>query len=107
MKGNPMNTSEMKEKLEQKLPEMLPKAVKWVITHLLMLLYHFRMPIWVTALKAKKAMQSYKAGNENEENPAAEQIEALPGPEDASPRRRKLRRDRELRRRSRRHSALR
>lgn len=45
-------------KIEEKLPEMLPKAVKWIIVHFLMLLYHFRMPIWVTALKASKAVKN-------------------------------------------------
>lgn len=48
----------VKLKIEEQLPEMLPKAVKWLLVHLLMLLYHFRMPIWVTALKASKTVKN-------------------------------------------------
>ncbi|GEM_PF-5823934 len=62
----------IKAKIEEKLPEMLPKAVKWVIVHLLMLLYHFKMPIWVTALKASKAAKEIKTGRQGgEEEPSA------------------------------------
>lgn len=54
-----MDFKAIKAKAEEELPEMLPKAVKWVLVHLLMLLYHFRLPIWVTAVKASKAVRNY------------------------------------------------
>jgi hypothetical protein len=53
----------VKAKIEEKLPEMLPKSIKWIIVHLLMMLYHFRMPIWVTALKTSKTVNNIKSGS--------------------------------------------
>lgn len=66
----------VKSKIEQKLPEMLPKAVKWVLVHLLMLLYHFRMPIWVTALKASRTAKNF-ALKQSDKIPAASESAAL------------------------------
>ena len=51
----------IKSKVKEKLPGMLPKAIKWAIIHLLMLLYHFRMPIWVTVFKALKTAWNFKS----------------------------------------------
>lgn len=64
---------------------MLPKAVKWIMVHLLMLLYHFRMPIWVTALKASKEVKKIKAGQQGSKE------ETPPVAESVSLRREKLR----------------
>lgn len=68
----------VKAKIEEKLPEMLPKAFKWVIVHLLMLLYHFRMPIWVTALKASKTVKNIKADKQGGEEATAVVSESAP-----------------------------
>lgn len=82
----------VKAKIEQKLPEMLPKAVKWILVHLLMLLYHFRMPIWVTALKASRTMK----------NAALKQSDTIPAVSESVPsRREQLRARRDARRRRR------
>ncbi len=67
-----------KAKIEDKLPEMLPKAVKWIIVHLLMLLCHFRMPIWVTALKASKTVKNIKADKQGGEEATAVVSESAP-----------------------------
>lgn len=89
-----MNASDMKEKLEQKLPEMLPQAVKWVITHLLMLLYHFRMPIWVTALKASKTVKNIKNGKQGGEEETSAVLESIPSRHEKLRARRDARRSR-------------
>lgn len=68
----------VKAKIEEKLPEMLPKAVKWILVHLLMLLYHFRMPIWVTALKASKTVKKIKAGQHGSEEETPPVVESVP-----------------------------
>lgn len=68
----------VKVKIEEKLPEILPKAVKWIIVHLLMLLYHFRMPIWVTALKASKTVKNIKAGQQGSEEEIPAVSESVP-----------------------------
>ena len=67
----------VKSKIEEKLPKMLPKAVKWVIVHLLMLLYHFKMPVWVTALKASKSVRNFKNGKQGSEPPAVAESTSL------------------------------
>lgn len=70
---NDMRTdfSEIKRNIEEKLPEALPKVVKWIIVHLLMLFYHIRMPIWVTILKLFKARKG-KHGIQEQELSAAQ-----------------------------------
>lgn len=81
----------IKSKIEEKLPEMLPKAIKWIIVHLLMLLYHFRMPIWATALKASKTVKNIKSGSQNSE-------ETVPDSKNSHSYRRRLRKRRNSRR---------
>ncbi len=61
MPKNAPDKEEIKEKLAEKLPVLLPKAIKWVFVHIAMLIYHVSMPPWITAIKAKRAMDSYKA----------------------------------------------
>ncbi len=62
----PVDFKAINAKAEEKLPEILPKAVKWLLVHLLMLLYHFRMPIWVTAVKASKMVRKCVLGKQRQ-----------------------------------------
>lgn len=64
----------VKLKIEEQLPEMLPKAVKWILVPLLMLLYHFRMPIWVTALKASKTVKNVALKQSNKPSAVTESV---------------------------------
>lgn len=57
-----MDKEQIKKTITEKLPEVLPKAVKWVINHIIMFIFHFRMPIWVTAVKAGKSVKTFKNG---------------------------------------------
>ncbi len=52
--------SGIQQKIEGKLPDALPKIVKWIVVHLLMLFYHIRMPVWVTVLKFSKARKAQR-----------------------------------------------
>lgn len=61
MPKNAPDKEEIKEKLAEKLPVLLPKVIKWVVVHIAMLIYHVSMPPWVTAIKAKRAVDSFKA----------------------------------------------
>lgn len=61
MPKNAPDKEEIKEKLAAKLPVLLPKAIKWVVVHIAMLIYHVSMPPWLTAIKAKRAVDSFKA----------------------------------------------
>lgn len=61
MPKNAPDKEEIKEKLAEKLPVLLPKAIKWVVVHIAMLIYHVSMPPWITAIKAKRAVDSFKA----------------------------------------------
>lgn len=72
-----------KAQIKEKLSEKLPDILKTVIVHVVMLIYHISMPPWVTAIKAKKALNHYKAGK----NGTMEEAETF------SPQRRSLRRE--------------
>ena len=61
MSENPEEIEKKKEQLMQALPKLLPKIIKIAVQKLVMLFYHFSLPPWVTAIKAKKAMDSFKA----------------------------------------------
>ncbi|WP_455719934.1 hypothetical protein [Agathobacter sp.] len=50
------NIENTKRKIMDKLPQILPKVVKSVVVHIVMLVYHVSMPPWVTAIKIKKAI---------------------------------------------------
>ena len=84
----------VKSKIEKQLPEMLPKAVKWIFVHLLMLLYHFRMPIWITALKASKTVKNIKADKQGGEEATAVVSESAPSRHEKLRARRDARRSR-------------
>lgn len=55
-----VDKEQIKKKIYEKLPDLLPKLLKTVIVHIVMMLYHISMPPWVTVLKVKKEMKSYK-----------------------------------------------
>ncbi len=57
-----MDKEQIKKTITEKLPEVLPKAVKWIINHIIMFIFHFHMPIWVTAVKAGKSVKAFKNG---------------------------------------------
>ncbi len=61
MGKEPEEIEKKKEQLVQALPKILPKVIKIAVQKLVMLFYHISMPPWVTAIKAKKAMDSFKA----------------------------------------------
>lgn len=62
-----MDKEKIKQTISEKLPEVLPKVIKWIITHVLMFIFGFHMPMWVTAVKAEKAVKSFKDGKKNAE----------------------------------------
>ena len=59
---------QIKKKICEKLPDLLPKLFKTVIVHIVMMIYHISMPPWVIALKAKKGLKSYQSTNEQNKN---------------------------------------
>lgn len=60
------NVEDIKRKIMEKLPELLPKAAKSLVVYIVMLIYHVSMPPWVTAIRVKKAMNSHNTkDNEN------------------------------------------
>lgn len=65
-----IDKEQIKKKIYEKLPDLLPKLFKTVIVHIVMMIYHISMPPWVIALKAKKGLKSYQ--NTNEQNTEAE-----------------------------------
>lgn len=52
------NIEDIKNKIMEKLPDILPKVVKSVVVHIVMLICHVSMPPWVTAIRIKKSMGS-------------------------------------------------
>lgn len=73
-----LDTEEIKQKITAKLPELLPKAIKWVVVHIAMLIYHISMPPWVTAMKAMRAVKSYKAKKSGAPEAAELAVQAAP-----------------------------
>lgn len=63
-----MDREQIKSKVMEKLPAILPGLVKSVIVHIVMVIYHVSMPPWVTAIKIKKAVSSHKNGSVESEN---------------------------------------
>lgn len=59
-----IDKEQIKKKIYEKLPDLLPKLFKTVIVHIVMMIYHISMPPWVIALKAKKGLKSYQNTNE-------------------------------------------
>lgn len=51
---------EIKKKICEKLPKLLPGLIKTVAVHIVMMIYHISMPPWVVAMKAKKGLQSFQ-----------------------------------------------
>lgn len=68
-KGKKMTVDkeQTKKKIYEKLPDLLPKLLKTVIVHIVMMIYHISMPPWVTAIKIKKGLKSHKNVNERYE----------------------------------------
>lgn len=54
---------DVKAKIMEKLPELLPKVVKSAVVHIIMLFYHISMPPWVTAIRIKRSLRSQNAEN--------------------------------------------
>lgn len=59
-----VNKEEITKKIYNKLPDLLPKLLKTVIVHIVMLIYHISMPPWVTVMKVSKELKSHKSTNE-------------------------------------------
>ena len=60
-----VDKEQLKKKIFEKLPDLLPKLIKTVVVHIVMMIYHISMPPWITALKVKKGLKSHKSANEN------------------------------------------
>lgn len=58
-----IDKEQIKKKIYEKLPDLLPKLLKTVAVHIVMLIYHISIPPWVTAIKVKKGLKSYKETN--------------------------------------------
>lgn len=55
-----MDIEEIKRKLYEKLPEILPGIIKELIVHIVLMLYHISMPPWVILMKIKKKRNAHK-----------------------------------------------
>lgn len=64
-----MDREQIKNKVMEKLPTILPGLIKSVIVHVVMVIYHISMPPWVTVIKIKKAVNSHKNGFMENDNP--------------------------------------
>ncbi len=62
------NIEDLKTKIMEKLPELLPKVVKSAVVHIVMIIYHISMPPWVTAIKIKKSLSSRNVDGADNEN---------------------------------------
>lgn len=56
-----IDIEEIKRKLYEKLPEILPGIIKELIVHIVLMLYHISMPPWVILMKIKKKRNAHKA----------------------------------------------
>lgn len=60
-----VDKEQIKKKIFDRLPKLLPGLLKTVIVHIIMLIYHISMPPWVIAMKVKKGLRSCKGTNES------------------------------------------
>lgn len=62
-----MDKDAIKKNISEKLPQALPKVIKFAVTHILMFVFHFHMPMWATAVKAKKSVNSMKNAKQGQD----------------------------------------